>query len=56
VLWPLLRLAPTALRDLFGAGSLRVAGLRPDFPRELLTANRRGMLRGPLAYFRGRWS
>jgi GT2 family glycosyltransferase len=54
VLWPLLRLAPTALRDLFGAGSLRVAGLGPDFPRKLLAANRRGMLRGPLAYFRGR--
>ncbi|MEN3305800.1 MAG: hypothetical protein V7603_2002 [Micromonosporaceae bacterium] len=56
VLWPLLRLAPTALRDLLGADSLRVAGLGPDFPRDLLKANRRGMLRGPLAYLRGRRS
>lgn len=54
VLWPLLRLVPTALRDLLGAGSLRVAGLGPDFPRELLGANRRGMMRGPVAYLRGR--
>jgi glycosyltransferase involved in cell wall biosynthesis len=54
VLWPLLRLAPTALRDLLGAGSLRVAGLSAGFPRELLRDNRRGMLQGPLAYLRGR--
>jgi hypothetical protein len=53
VLWSLLRLAPTAVQDLLGAGSLRVAGLQPDFPRELLQDNRRGMLRGPLAYLRG---
>jgi hypothetical protein len=52
--WPLLRLAPVALRDLTGGDSLRVAGLRDDFPRDLLTANRRGMLAGPRAYFRGR--
>jgi GT2 family glycosyltransferase len=54
VLWPLLRLLPTALRDLLGGDGQRVAGLRPDFPRELLQDNRRGMLRGPLAYLRGR--
>jgi glycosyltransferase involved in cell wall biosynthesis len=54
VIWPLLRLVPTALRDLLGAGSLRVAGLAPDFPRTLLHDNLRGMLRGPLAYLRGR--
>ncbi|GGK91568.1 glycosyltransferase [Mangrovihabitans endophyticus] len=54
LLWPLLRLAPTALRDLTGSDSPRVATLREDFPRELLGANRRGMLRGPLAYLRGR--
>lgn len=50
----LLRLAPTALRDLTAADSPRVAGIGPDFPRELLRANRRGMLHGPVAYLRGR--
>ncbi|HET9518154.1 MAG TPA: glycosyltransferase family 2 protein [Actinoplanes sp.] len=54
LLWPLLKLAPGALRDLNGDDSLRVSGLQDDFPRELLTANRRGMLAGPRAYFRGR--
>jgi len=54
-LLPLAGLVPTALRDLTSAGSLRVAGLGADFPRELLAANRRGMLAGPLAYLRGRW-
>jgi GT2 family glycosyltransferase len=54
VLWPLLRLVPTAVRDLLGADSLRVAGLGTDFPRELLRDNRRGMLQGPMAYLRGR--
>jgi GT2 family glycosyltransferase len=54
LLWPLIKLAPGALRDLTGGDSLRVSGLRDDFPRELLKANRRGMLAGPRAYFRGR--
>lgn len=54
LLWPLLRLAPGALRDLTGENSPRVATLREDFPRELLTANRRGMLAGPRAYLKGR--
>jgi glycosyltransferase involved in cell wall biosynthesis len=54
LLWPLLKLAPRALRDLTGGDSLRVATLREDFPRDLLTANRRGMLAGPRAYFKGR--
>ncbi|BCJ48557.1 hypothetical protein Asp14428_00320 [Actinoplanes sp. NBRC 14428] len=54
LLWPLLRLAPGALRDLTSKDSLRVSTLREDFPRELLTANRRGMLAGPRAYLRGR--
>ena len=51
---PLLRLLPTALRDLTSRDSLRVAGLEADFPAEILRANRRGMLSGPLAYLRGR--
>jgi hypothetical protein len=49
-----MRLAPLALRDLTGDDSLRVATLRHDFPRDLLTANRRGMLAGPWAYLKGR--
>jgi hypothetical protein len=54
LVWPLLRLAPAALRDLTRGDSLRVATLRADFPRDLLTANRRGMLAGPRAYLKGR--
>jgi GT2 family glycosyltransferase len=54
LLWPLLRLAPTALRDLRRPDGPRLAGLGDGFPRELLGENRRGMLRGPLAYLRGR--
>jgi glycosyltransferase involved in cell wall biosynthesis len=54
LLWSLLKLAPTALRDLTGSDSLRVSTLQADFPRQLLTANRRGMMAGPGAYLRGR--
>jgi len=54
LLWPLLRLVPAALRDLTSKDSLRVSTLREDFPRELLTANRKGMLAGPRAYLKGR--
>ncbi|GIF15525.1 glycosyltransferase [Actinoplanes teichomyceticus] len=54
LIWQLLKLAPVAFRDLTGADSLRVATLRADFPRELLGANRRGMIAGPRAYLRGR--
>ncbi len=54
LVWRLLKLAPLALRDLTAGDSLRVATLRDDFPRDLLTANRRGMLAGPRAYLKGR--
>jgi hypothetical protein len=54
LLWALLKLAPTALRDLTASDSLRVSTLRDDFPKDLLKANRRGMLAGPRAYLRGR--
>jgi glycosyltransferase involved in cell wall biosynthesis len=54
LIFSLLRLAPAALRDMTSADSARTATLREDFPRELLTANRRGMLAGPRAYMRGR--
>jgi GT2 family glycosyltransferase len=54
VVWPLLRLLPTALRDLTSAGSPRVAAIDDDFPRELLRVNVRGMLVGPWRYLLGR--
>ncbi|MCA2219226.1 glycosyltransferase family 2 protein, partial [Wangella sp. NEAU-J3] len=54
LLWPLLKLAPGALRDLTSPDSPRVSTLQHDFPRDLLKANRRGMLAGPGAYLRGR--
>lgn len=50
----LARLAPRALREVRSSGGLREAGLSPDFPLELLHANRRAMLEGPLAYLRTR--
>jgi GT2 family glycosyltransferase len=54
VLFALLRLAPRAIREVLGSGGLRTAMLEADFPRELLKENRRGLLRGPAAYLRGR--
>jgi GT2 family glycosyltransferase len=54
VLPELLRLAPRALREVLGGSGVRTATLGSDFPRELLRANRRGMLAGPLAYLRSR--
>ncbi|GAA4603007.1 glycosyltransferase involved in cell wall biosynthesis [Actinoplanes octamycinicus] len=54
LIWRLLKLAPTAYRDLTGSDSPRVATLQADFPRELLGANRKGMIAGPRAYLRGR--
>jgi glycosyltransferase involved in cell wall biosynthesis len=53
VILDLARLAPRALRDLYVGDGLRAGGLSADFPRELMRANRRGMLRGPLAYAKG---
>jgi glycosyltransferase involved in cell wall biosynthesis len=50
----LVRLAPRALRDLCSSDSLRVATLKDDFPRDLLTDNRRGMVAGPWLYVHGR--
>ena len=54
VLPRLLALVPHAALDLFGSGGQRTATIGPTFPRELLRANRRGMLRGPGAYLRHR--
>ncbi|MGH3321236.1 MAG: glycosyltransferase [Streptosporangiaceae bacterium] len=50
----LMRLAPTALRDLFGATSVRTASMSSAYPPELTRAQRRGMLAGPAAYLRSR--
>ncbi|MEU7870746.1 glycosyltransferase family 2 protein [Dactylosporangium sp. NPDC049140] len=50
----LLRLAPTALRDLRNPDGARLATVGPDFPAHILANNRRGMLQGPAAYLRGR--
>jgi GT2 family glycosyltransferase len=52
VLPQLLRLAPGALREVLGSKGRRTATIGPDFPRELLRANRRAMARGPFAYLR----
>jgi cellulose synthase/poly-beta-1,6-N-acetylglucosamine synthase-like glycosyltransferase len=54
VLWHLARLAPRALRELRSADGLRNAGLGPDFPPQIMSANKRGMLAGPWLYLRGR--
>jgi hypothetical protein len=55
VLPGLVRLAPTALRDLAGGvASARTATIGPDFPRALLRANLRGMVHGPVTYLAGR--
>jgi GT2 family glycosyltransferase len=56
VLWPLLRLVPRAVRDLTSKQSPITATLGHDFPRELIRANRRGMLAGPFRYLRGRYA
>lgn len=54
--WPLVKLLPQALRDLLSPHSLRVSTIAEDFPVELLSVNRRAMLRGPLEYIRERIS
>lgn len=54
--WPLVKLLPRALRDLLSPNSVRVSTIREDFPADLLSANRRAMLRGPREYIRERIS
>ncbi len=53
VLFGLLRLVPTALRDLRNPDSIRNAGIEESFPPDLMAANKRGLLTGPWAYLRG---
>lgn len=50
----LLALAPRACRELFGASGQRAGGLGKTFPKDLLSATRRGMIHGPRAYWMGR--
>lgn len=52
----LARLAPTAVRDLFGHDSPRTARMRADYPAELVRLQRRGMLVGPVGYLCSRRS
>jgi len=52
----LLRLVPRAVREVVLGRGARTATVGADFPRELLRANRRAMLRGPYAYLRGWWT
>jgi GT2 family glycosyltransferase len=54
VLAPLLALLPHALRDLRSPDGPRLATVGADFPADLLAQNRRGLLRGPAAYLKGR--
>lgn len=53
-LWHMLRLARRALAAMRGKDGIRLAHITEDFPVELLRVQRRGMLRGPAAYLRGR--
>ena len=51
----LLRLAPRALRDQFSPSGQRLRKLDSNFPHDLLSANRRGLLEGPFAYAAARF-
>jgi GT2 family glycosyltransferase len=50
----LARLAPTAIRDQFSSRGPRLSQLDDEFPRELLRANKLGLIQGPWAYARSR--
>ncbi|GAA0530098.1 hypothetical protein GCM10010172_08520 [Paractinoplanes ferrugineus] len=54
LIWPLLRLAPTAWRELKTVYTPQSQDPRDDFPGHLRRANHRGMLAGPRAYLAGR--
>ena len=49
-IFELLRLAPQAMRDQFSSRGSRLSKLDDSFPRELLWANRIGLLQGPFVY------
>jgi GT2 family glycosyltransferase len=46
----LLRLSPRAIRDKFSGDGPSANGLDPGFPRDLVGANRLGLLQGPFLY------
>lgn len=48
----LFALAPRALREVFGSRGDRAGGLGESFPADLLAANRKGMIQGPITYWR----
>jgi glycosyltransferase involved in cell wall biosynthesis len=50
----LVRLLPTALRDMVGRDSARTRHLPAGFPRGLMREQRRGMVHGPVGYLRSR--
>ena len=50
----LVALAPRAFREVFGSHGDRAGSIGDSFPPDLLAANRRGMTRGPMAYWRTR--
>jgi cellulose synthase/poly-beta-1,6-N-acetylglucosamine synthase-like glycosyltransferase len=50
----LIRLLPTAYRDMFRHDGLQSSGLPSDFPEDLLRTKRRGMFVGPMSYLRSR--
>jgi O-antigen biosynthesis protein len=50
----LARLAPRAIRDLRGKGSVRTATMPDNYPAALRRASVRGMLSGPFRYLRSR--
>ena len=52
----LVRLLPTALREFSSSDGARLGDINDSFPRHLLRANRRGLLKGPLQYARARRS
>lgn len=50
----LLALAPRAFREVCGSRGDRAGSIGDSFPSDLLAANRKGMTRGPAAYWRSR--
>jgi glycosyltransferase involved in cell wall biosynthesis len=47
----LFALTPRAFREVFGSRGYRAGGIGDSFPSDLLAANRKGMSRGPMAYW-----
>lgn len=54
LLFPLLKLAPRALKEFRDPQGTRLAKIGPEFPDGLLRVHRRGLLKGPFQYVRAR--